>query len=77
MSDGGLTRTEIHPRGLGAILVGDDPGTMAYRSRPIGDGAVIDTQFNTTDVCILVKTDLVTEKYSRHYERLSKDPWAT
>ena len=42
----------------------------------VGDGAVIDTQFNTTDVCILVKTDLVTEKYSRHYERLSKDPWA-
>ena len=35
----------------------------------VGDGAVIDTQFNTTDVCIVVKTDLVTEKYYRHYER--------
>lgn len=35
----------------------------------VGDGAVIDTQFNTTDVCIVVKTDLVTQKYSRHYER--------
>jgi putative hemolysin len=33
----------------------------------IGDGAVIDEQFNTTDVCILVKTDLVAEKYLRHY----------
>jgi putative hemolysin len=42
----------------------------------VGDGAVIDAQFNTTDVCILVKTDLVTEKYSRHYERRSKVPWA-
>jgi len=41
-----------------------------------GDGAVIDEQFNTTDVCILVKTDLITEKYSRHYERRSKDTWA-
>lgn len=41
----------------------------------VGDGAVIDEQFNTTDVCILVKTDLVTEKYSRHYERQSKDMW--
>jgi L-ornithine Nalpha-acyltransferase len=41
----------------------------------VGDGAVIDEQFNTTDVCILVKTDLVTEKYSRHYERQSKDTW--
>jgi putative hemolysin len=41
-----------------------------------GDGAVIDEQFNTTDVCILVKTDLITAKYSRHYERRSKDTWA-
>ena len=41
-----------------------------------GDGAVIDEQFNTTDVCILVKTDLITEKYSRHYERRSKETWA-
>ena len=42
----------------------------------VGDGAVIDEQFNTTDVCILVKSDLVTQKYSRHYERQSKDTWA-
>jgi putative hemolysin len=42
----------------------------------VGDGAVIDQQFNTTDVCIVVKTDLVAEKYSRHYERQSKETWA-
>lgn len=42
----------------------------------VGDGAVIDEQFNTTDVCIVVKTDLVAEKYSRHYGRQSKDRWA-
>ncbi|HEY1797102.1 MAG TPA: GNAT family N-acyltransferase [Stellaceae bacterium] len=41
----------------------------------VGDGAVIDAQFNTTDVCIVVKTDLVAEKYSRHYVRTVKDPW--
>ena len=35
----------------------------------VGDGAVIDWQFNTTDVCVIVKTDLVTEKYVRHYGR--------
>ncbi|MGC8469355.1 MAG: GNAT family N-acetyltransferase [Acetobacteraceae bacterium] len=35
----------------------------------VGDGAVIDRQFNTTDVAIVVKTDLVTDKYYRHYER--------
>jgi len=35
----------------------------------IGDGAVIDQQFNTTDVAVVVKTDLITDKYYRHYER--------
>jgi len=39
----------------------------------VGDGAVIDDQFNTTDVCIIVKTELVTEKYSRHYERKRRE----
>jgi putative hemolysin len=29
----------------------------------IGDGAVLDHDYNTTDVCIVVKTDLVGEKY--------------
>jgi len=43
----------------------------------VGDGAVVDEQFNTTDICILVKTDLVTEKYSRHYERQSKVTWTS
>jgi L-ornithine Nalpha-acyltransferase len=35
----------------------------------VGDGAVIDREFNTTDVCVVVKTDLVSAKYSRHYVR--------
>ena len=35
----------------------------------VGDGAVIDDQFNTTDVCIVVKTDLVTDRYRKHYTR--------
>lgn len=39
----------------------------------IGDGAVVDAQFNTTDVAIIVKTDLVTDKYYRHYERQLRD----
>ncbi len=39
----------------------------------VGDGAVIDSQFNTTDVFIVVKTELVTEKYIRHYERGIRD----
>lgn len=35
----------------------------------VGDGAVVDRDFNTTDVAMVVKTDLVTDKYYRHYER--------
>src|SRR3546814_3160477 len=40
----------------------------------VGDGAVIDHQFQTTDVCVVVKTDLVTEKYYRHYEKRERRP---
>jgi putative hemolysin len=39
----------------------------------VGDGAVIDSQFNTTDVAVVVKTDMVTESYYRHYERRARD----
>jgi len=35
----------------------------------IGHGAVIDQQFNTIDVCIVVQTHLMTERYRKHYER--------
>lgn len=35
----------------------------------VGQGAVIDPQFNTTDVCIIVVTDRLTDKYINHYRR--------
>jgi len=35
----------------------------------IGDGAVVDPEFNTTDVSIVVKTKLITQIYFLHYER--------
>ncbi|MEQ8442203.1 MAG: GNAT family N-acyltransferase [Alphaproteobacteria bacterium] len=35
----------------------------------VGDGAVIDPQFDTTDVCIVVETELVTDRYYKHYAR--------
>ncbi len=38
----------------------------------VGEGAVIDAQFNTTDIAVVVQTDLVTDKYYRHYERESR-----
>ena len=39
----------------------------------VGDGAVVDDQFNTTDIAIVVKTDLVTGKYIDHYKRANQD----
>ena len=35
----------------------------------VGDGAVIDSQFNTTDVCVVVKTESLPARYRRHYQR--------
>jgi len=33
----------------------------------VGEGAVIDEQWGSTDVCIVVKTDLITNKYAKHF----------
>jgi len=35
----------------------------------VGEGAVVDAEFGTTDVCVVVKTEWVTERYYRHYTR--------
>jgi len=34
----------------------------------VGDGAVLDKQFDTIDICIVLKTDLVSKRYKSHYE---------
>lgn len=34
----------------------------------VGEGAVIDTQFNTIDVCIVLKTDMLAQHYRKHYK---------
>ena len=39
----------------------------------VGDGAVIDHAFNTIDVAVVVKSDLIADKYYRHYERRLRD----
>jgi len=39
----------------------------------VGDGAVIDAAFNTTDVAVVVQTGRITEKYYRHYERQTRE----
>lgn len=35
----------------------------------IGDGAVVDEQFNTIDVCLVLPTEKVQAHYQRHYRR--------
>ena len=35
----------------------------------VGDGAVVDYDFGTTDVCVVVRTESVTRRYYRHYTR--------
>lgn len=35
----------------------------------IGEGAVIDEQFNTIDVCIVVRTQHIPMRYMKHYDR--------
>ncbi len=37
------------------------------RGAKIGDGAVVDEQFNTTDVCVVLQTTRLTQRYVRHY----------
>ncbi len=38
----------------------------------VGEGAVIDHQFNTTDVCIVVKTECLPNRYHKHYLRTAR-----
>jgi L-ornithine Nalpha-acyltransferase len=67
-----LDRDEVDAR---AVLTRLPPLVKGYLRLGgfIGDGAVIDPQFNTTDVAVVVQTDLVTEKYYKHYERQRRE----
>jgi putative hemolysin len=33
----------------------------------VGEGAVLDRDFNTTDVCLIVRTETITSRYRNHY----------
>ena len=70
-----MLRTDPHALNVRKCLVGLPPLIKGYLRLGgyIGDGAVIDRQFNTTDVAILVKSELLADKYYRHYERRLRD----
>jgi L-ornithine Nalpha-acyltransferase len=72
-----------------AVLPGDAiDAAAAWRELPplirgylrlggrIGDGAVVDEHFNTTDVCLVLETEHVTARYLRHYQLQAEQPAA-
>ena len=38
----------------------------------IGDGAVVDSNFNTTDVCVILPTKEIKDRYLRRYNQDEK-----
>jgi putative hemolysin len=66
-----MLRLPPHEVDARAVLAGLPPLLKGYLRLGgfVGDGAVVDREFNTTDVCVMVRTAMVTEKYYRHYER--------
>jgi putative hemolysin len=63
-----LPKEELKPKEIFATLPPLVKGYLRVGAT-IGDGAVIDRQFNTTDVCIVVQTTLITKRYRKYYER--------
>ncbi len=61
-----LAREQIDPRKAIAQLPPLLKGYL-WAGGFVGDGAVVDEQFNTVDVCIVVKTDLVTDRYLKRF----------
>ena len=68
-----LPKESLNPREVFSDLPPLIKGYLRVGAR-IGDGAVIDAQFNTTDVCIIMQTNLVTSRYRKHYERKIQKP---
>lgn len=67
-----IPKEELNAREVFASLPPLIKGYMRLGAS-IGDGAIVDRQFNTTDVCIVMPTHLVTEKYLKHYQRVTSN----
>lgn len=63
-----IAREDLNPREILGELPPLIKGYLRIGSL-IGDGAVIDHQFGTTDVCIMLHTQIVANHYKKHYER--------
>lgn len=70
-----VPKDQINPKAAMVELPPLIKGYLRIGSQ-IGDGAVIDTQFNTTDVCIMLHTSIVANHYKKHYERKGNQSFA-
>lgn len=63
-----IPKDELDPKAILSELPPLIKGYLRIGSQ-IGDGAVVDEQFGTTDVCIMLHTSIVAQHYKKHYER--------
>ncbi len=63
-----IPKEELNPKAIIPELPPLIKGYLRIGSL-IGDGAVVDHQFGTTDVCIMLHTQIVANHYRKHYER--------
>ncbi len=61
-----LPADQVDPRAAWAALPPLLKGYLRLGAK-IGDGAVVDQQFNTTDVCVVLRTERVTARYLHRY----------
>lgn len=64
-----IPKEDLNPKAILSELPPLIKGYLRIGSQ-IGDGAVIDEQFGTTDVCIMLHTQIVANHYKKHYERV-------
>lgn len=61
-----LPAAEVDPRAAWSVLPPLLKGYLRLGAM-VGDGAVVDEQFNTTDVCVVLPTERVAGRYLRRY----------
>lgn len=68
-----MDKSAIDPRRARARL---EPIIKGYLrvGASIGEGAYVDHQFNSVDVCIVLPTAQLTQRYRRHFERVLQRP---
>ena len=59
---------DLDPRRLFATLPPLIKGYLRLGAT-VGDGAIIDSQWNSIDVCIVLPTLQIADRYRKHYER--------